>query len=90
MKLISSIVLATALLCATAGPLVAADAGVEQAFDRNEGSIYALHGRALRENPELNDPDLEARLVERIKLFRFPPRKTPTTVVKPIEFFPAV
>lgn len=38
---------------------------------------------------ELNDPDFEAKLVARIKLFRFPPRETPTTVLKSIELFPA-
>ena len=115
MKPISSFVLAAALFCATAGPLAAADAGVEIAFDRNKGAIYALYGRALRETPglkgkivfeitigtggevsscrikssELDHPDLETKLVERIKLFRFPPRQSPTTVLKPIDFFPA-
>jgi hypothetical protein len=114
-KPISSFVLAAVLSCATAGPLAAADAGIEQSFDRNKGAIYALYGRALRETPglkgkivfeigiatsgevsscrikysELNHPDLEAKLVERIKLFRFPPRQSPTTVVKPVDFFPA-
>jgi protein TonB len=115
MKPISSFVLAAVLFCATASPLAAADAGVEIAFDRNKGAIYALYTRALRETPglkgkivfeigigtsgevstclikssELNHPDLEAKLVERIKLIRFPPRQSPTTVVKPVAFFPA-
>jgi protein TonB len=115
MNPISSFVFAAALFCATASPLAAADAGIEQSFDRNKGAIYALYGRALRESPglkgkivfeitiatsgevsscrikssELNHLDLETKLVERIKLFRFPPRQSPTTVVKPIDFFPA-
>lgn len=115
MRRISPIVLAAALFCATAGPLAAADSGVELSFDRNKGAIYALYGRALRDDPqlkgrivfeitigtggevsscrikssELGNPDLEAKLVERIKLFRFPPRQSPTPVVKPVDFFPA-
>lgn len=39
---------------------------------------------------ELNDPDLERKLVARIKLFRFEARDVGTiTVTKPIDFFPA-
>lgn len=39
---------------------------------------------------ELNDPELERRLVARIKLFRFEAKDVGTiTVTKPIDFFPA-
>jgi outer membrane biosynthesis protein TonB len=39
---------------------------------------------------ELNDPELERKLVARIKLFRFEARDVGTiTVTKPIDFFPA-
>ena len=40
---------------------------------------------------ELNDPELEQRLVQRIKLFRFEARDDvePITTTKPIDFFPA-
>lgn len=39
---------------------------------------------------ELNDPDLEAKLVARIKLFRFEAKDVePITTTKPIDFFPA-
>ncbi len=39
---------------------------------------------------ELGDPDLEAKLVQRIKLFRFEARDVePITTTKPIDFFPA-
>jgi protein TonB len=39
---------------------------------------------------ELNDPDLERKLVARIKLFRFEAKDVGTiTVTKPLEFFPA-
>ena len=39
---------------------------------------------------ELNDPDLERKLVSRIKLFRFEARDVGAiTVTKPIDFFPA-
>lgn len=89
---------------------------VEEVFDQNKGSIYALYNRALRDNPalqgklvlkltiepdgsvsscsivssELNDPDLEAKLVERVKLFRFKAKDVPTvTTTKPLDFFPA-
>jgi len=39
---------------------------------------------------ELNDPDLERKLVARIKTFRFQPREVESlTLTKPIDFFPA-
>jgi periplasmic protein TonB len=84
-------------------------------FDRNKGAIYALYGRALRDQPdlqgklvleftiapsgevtdcrvvssELKDPDLEHKIVERVKLFRFDARDVATiTTTKPIEFVP--
>ncbi len=39
---------------------------------------------------ELGDPDLEAKLVARIKLFRFEAKDVePITTTKPIDFFPA-
>jgi TonB family protein len=39
---------------------------------------------------ELGDPDLEQKLVQRIKLFRFEARDVePITTTKPIDFFPA-
>lgn len=39
---------------------------------------------------ELDDPDLEDRLVQRIRLFRFEARDVePITTTKPIDFFPA-
>jgi protein TonB len=39
---------------------------------------------------ELNDPELERKLVSRIKLFRFDARDVGSiTVTKPIEFFPS-
>jgi periplasmic protein TonB len=39
---------------------------------------------------ELNDPDLERKLVARVKLFRFEAKEVGTiTVTKPIDFFPA-
>jgi TonB family protein len=39
---------------------------------------------------ELGDPDLEAKLVSRIKLFRFEAKDVePITTTKPIDFFPA-
>ena len=84
-------------------------------FDRNKGAIYALYGRALREQPdlqgklvleftiapdgevtechvvssELHDPDLERKIVARVKLFRFEARDVAAiTTTKPIEFVP--
>jgi protein TonB len=89
---------------------------VEEVFDQNKGSIYALYNRALRDNPalqgklvlkltiepdgsvsscsivssELNDPALEAKLIERVKLFRFKAKDVPqVTTTKPLDFFPA-
>jgi periplasmic protein TonB len=39
---------------------------------------------------ELNDPELERKLVARVKLFRFEAKEVGTiTVTKPIDFFPA-
>ena len=39
---------------------------------------------------ELNDPDLERKIVARVKLIRFPAKDVePMTTTKPIEFFPA-
>jgi hypothetical protein len=39
---------------------------------------------------ELNNPELERKLVARIKLIRFPAQDVETlTVTRPIEFFPA-
>jgi TonB family protein len=39
---------------------------------------------------ELNDPDLEQKLVQRVLLFQFEPKNVePITTTKPIDFFPA-
>ena len=39
---------------------------------------------------ELGDPELERKLVARVKMFRFESRDVATmTTTKPIEFFPA-
>jgi TonB family protein len=39
---------------------------------------------------ELNNPDLERKLIARVKLFRFEPRDVESlTLTKPIDFFPA-
>ena len=39
---------------------------------------------------ELGDPDLERKLVARVKMFRFEDKDVATmTTTKPIEFFPA-
>ncbi len=39
---------------------------------------------------ELGDPDLEAKLVARVKMFRFEARDVEAiTTTKPIDFFPA-
>jgi TonB family protein len=39
---------------------------------------------------ELNDPDLEKKIVARVRLFRFEPKDVETiTTTKPIDFFPA-
>jgi TonB family protein len=89
---------------------------VEIVFDRNKGALYALYGRALRDQPdlagklvleftiaptgeitmcrvvssELNDPELEKKIVARVRLIRFKPADVePLTVSKPIDFFPA-
>jgi periplasmic protein TonB len=85
-------------------------------FDRNKGAIYALYGRALRDEPdlqgklvleftispsgevtechvvssELKDPDLERKIVARVKLFRFEAKDVASiTTTKPIEFVPS-
>jgi TonB family protein len=84
-------------------------------FDSNKGAIYALYGRALRDQPdlqgklvleftitpagevtechvvssELKDPELERKIVARVKLFHFEARDVATmTTTKPIEFVP--
>lgn len=84
-------------------------------FDSNKGAIYALYGRALRDQPELQgklvleftispagevtechvvsselkNPDLEKKIVARVKLFRFAAKDVATiTTTKPIEFVP--
>ncbi len=89
---------------------------VEIVFDRNKGALYALYGRALRDQPELqgklvleftiaptgeitmcrvvsselNDPELEKKIVARVRLIRFKAAEVePLTVSKPIDFFPA-
>jgi protein TonB len=88
---------------------------VEIMFDKNKGALYALYGRALRDQPELqgklvleftiapsgeitacrvvsselNDPELEKKIVARVRLIRFKPGDVePLTVSKPIDFFP--
>jgi hypothetical protein len=39
---------------------------------------------------ELNDPQLEAKIVARVRMFRFEARDVETvTTTKPIDFFPA-
>jgi periplasmic protein TonB len=39
---------------------------------------------------ELNDPDLEKKIVARVRLFRFEAKDVETiTTTKPIDFFPA-
>jgi TonB family protein len=89
---------------------------VETVFDRNKGALYALYGRALRDQPELagklvleftiapsgeitmcrvvsselKDPELEKKIVARVRLIRFKAADVePLTVSKPIDFFPA-
>jgi periplasmic protein TonB len=84
-------------------------------FDANKGAIYALYGRALRDQPELQgklvleftispagevtdchvvsselkDPELERKIVARVKLFHFAAKDVATiTTTKPIEFVP--
>jgi TonB family protein len=89
---------------------------VEIIFDRNKGALYALYGRALRDQPELagklvleftiapsgeitmcrilsselKDPELEKKILARVRLIRFKAADVePLTVSKPIDFFPA-
>ncbi len=89
---------------------------VEIVFDRNKGALYALYGRALRDQPELagklvleftiapsgeitmcrvvsselKDPELEKKIVARVRLIRFKAADVEAlTVSKPIDFFPA-
>ena len=90
-------------------------AAIDLVLDRNKGALYALYGRALRENDklagkvvfeitlaadgsvtdcrivssELSDPELERKLVARIRLIRFGPQAGPGTFRKTIDFFPA-
>ena len=100
----------------TSGKASRAREEVEIVFDRNKGALYALYGRALRDQPELagklvleftiaptgeitmcrvvsselNDPELEKKIVARVRLIRFKPGDVePLTVSKPIDFFPA-
>jgi TonB family protein len=100
----------------TSGKASRAREEVEIVFDRNKGALYALYGRALRDQPELqgklvleftiapsgeitacrvvsselNDPELERKIVARVRLIRFKPAEVePLTVSKPIDFFPA-
>jgi protein TonB len=100
----------------TSGKTSRAREEVEIQFDRNKGALYALYGRALRDQPELagklvleftiapsgeitmcrvvsselNDPELEKKIVARVRLIRFKAADVePLTVSKPIDFFPA-
>jgi TonB family protein len=100
----------------TSGKASRAREEVEIVFDRNKGALYALYGRALRDQPELqgklvleftiapsgeitmcrvvsselNDPELERKIVARVRLIRFKAADVePLTVSKPIDFFPA-
>ncbi len=100
----------------TSGKASRAREEVEIVFDRNKGALYALYGRALREQPELagkvvleftiaptgeitmcrvvsselNDPELERKIVARVRQIRFKAADVePLTVSKPIDFFPA-
>jgi protein TonB len=100
----------------TSGKSSRAREEVEIVFDRNKGALYALYGRALRDQPELagklvleftiaptgeitmcrvvsselNDPELEKKIVARVRLIRFKAADVePLTVSKPIDFFPA-
>ena len=100
----------------TSGKASRAREEVEIVFDRNKGALYALYGRALRDQPELagkvvleftilpsgevsnvrvvsselNDPELEKKIVARVRQIRFKPADVePLTVSKPIDFFPA-
>ena len=101
----------------TSGKASRAREEVEIVFDRNKGALYALYGRALRDQPELagkvvleftiapsgeitmcrvvsselKDPELEKKIVARVRLIRFKAADVePLTVSKPIEFNPAV
>jgi periplasmic protein TonB len=100
----------------TSGKSSRAREEVEIVFDRNKGALYALYGRALRDQPELQgklvleftispsgeitmcrvvsselkDPELEKKIVARVRLIKFKPADVePLTVSKPIDFFPA-
>ena len=100
----------------TSGKSSRAREEVEIVFDRNKGALYALYGRALRDQPELQgklvleftiapsgeitmcrvvsselkDPELERKIVARVRLIKFKPADVePLTVSKPIDFFPA-
>jgi TonB family protein len=100
----------------TSGKASRAREEVEIVFDRNKGALYALYGRALRDQPELQgklvleftiapsgeitmcrvvsselkDPELEKKIVARVRLIKFKPGDVePLTVSKPIDFFPA-
>lgn len=87
---------------------------IQLAFDRASGSFYAMHQRAMRENPtisgkvvlkitiepsgsvsdvilvfsELGDPDLERKILARVKLINFGAKDIPTFVYPnyPIHF----
>jgi len=99
----------------TSGKNSRASEEVEMVLDRNKGALYALYGRALRDQPEmqgklvleftiaptgeitmcrvisseLNNPELEKKIVARVRLIRFKAADVePLTVSKPIEFFP--
>jgi protein TonB len=98
------------------GKLSRSEEEIALVFDRNKGAIYALYGRALRDEPdlqgklvleftispsgdvtechvvssELKDPDLERKIVARVKLFHFEAKDVAAiTTTKPIEFVPA-
>jgi TonB family protein len=98
------------------GKLSRTEEEIALVFDRNKGAIYALYGRALRDEPdlqgklvleftiapsgdvtechvvssELKDPDLERKIVARVKLFRFEAKDVAAiTTTKPIEFVPS-
>ena len=100
----------------TSGKASRAREEVEIEFDRNKGALYALYGRALRDQPELagklvleftiapsgeitmcrvvsselKDPELEKKIVARVRLIHFKAADVePLTVSKPIDFFPA-
>ena len=85
-------------------------------FDSNKGALYAIYGRALRDqqelqgklvleftiapsgeitmcrvvSSELNDPELEKKIVARVRQIKFKPADVePLTVSKPLDFMPA-